>query len=120
MPAVAAQLEPRAIVNVTSMQEQLDRWLGSSQVASILAASLGLLALALASIGVFGVLAYSVEQRRREIGIRMAVGARPKQIVWMVLRVNLRPILGGLAMGLGASLLLSSLLRSFLYGLSRL
>ncbi|MEI9972908.1 MAG: FtsX-like permease family protein [Ignavibacteriota bacterium] len=85
--------------------------------ASILA-SMGLLAIVLASIGVYGVVACSVSQRTREIGVRMALGAVPLDVQWMVLAHGLRLT----AMGIAAGLLLSAatvhLLRGFLYGLS--
>jgi predicted permease len=119
MAAVAA-VEPRAIVNVVRMPEQVERWLGPSRTASAIAASLGGLALTLAAIGVFGVLAYSVEQRRREIGVRMALGAHPSQVVALVLRVNALAMGGGVAGGLVLSGLTSRLLSGFLYGVSRL
>jgi predicted permease len=85
--------------------------------ASLLAA-MGLLAIVLAAIGVYGVVACSVSQRTREIGVRMALGALPLDVQWMVLAHGLRIT----AMGIAAGLLLSAatvrLLRGFLYGLS--
>jgi predicted permease len=84
--------------------------------ASLLAA-MGLLAIVLAAIGVYGVVACSVSQRTREIGVRMALGALPLDVQWMVLAHGLRIT----AMGIAAGLLLSAatvrLLRGFLYGL---
>jgi predicted permease len=80
--------------------------------------AIGLLAIVLAAIGVYGVVAHSVSQRTREIGVRMAVGAAPADVHWMVLAQGLRLT----AMGIAAGLLLSAaavrLLRGFLYGLS--
>jgi predicted permease len=85
--------------------------------ASLLGA-IGLLAIVLAAIGVYGVVACSVSQRTREIGVRMALGAMPLDVQWMVLAHGLRIT----AMGIAAGLLLSAatvrLLRGFLYGLS--
>lgn len=118
--ALARQQEPRATVSVVSLAQQMDRWLGSSRVGAALAAALGGLALLLAAVGVYGVVTYSVEQRRREIGVRMALGARPKQIVAYVARSNSRAMVIGLALGLAASLGVSKLLESSLYGASRL
>jgi ABC-type antimicrobial peptide transport system permease subunit len=71
-------------------------------------------------VGVFGVVAYSVEQRTREIGLRMALGATRGQVVRFVLGANTRAVLGGLAIGLVASSLASRLLESYLFGVSRL
>jgi putative ABC transport system permease protein len=90
----------------------------ATATASRLAWAIGLLALVLATVGAFGVFAYTVEERRREIGVRMALGAETQHVV--------RTIIGGarypLAFGLGAGLLLASaaapFLGRFLYGLS--
>ncbi len=117
---VVRGIDPKVVATVEPMSDQVERWLGPSRVGSILAASLGMLALVLACVGVFGVMAYSVEQRRREIGVRMAIGAEKAQIIRLVLRGNSKPLLGGLAAGLLASAFLSRLLHSFLYGVSYL
>jgi ABC-type antimicrobial peptide transport system permease subunit len=70
-----------------------------------LTASFGVLALILACVGVYGVMAYSVAQRTSEIGIRMAVGALPKHVLGMVLRETTWIALRGILFGLGATLL---------------
>jgi predicted permease len=119
LAAAVAQGEPRAIAIPASLAEQLDKWLAPAKVASTLAGALGLLALVLATIGVFGVLAYSVEQRRREIGVRMALGARPGQVISLVVRSNSRAIVWGAVAGIVASLASSNLIAGFLYGVSR-
>ena len=85
--------------------------------ASLLAA-LGLLAIVLAAIGVYGVVACSVAQRTREIGVRMALGAAPSDVQWMVLAHGLRITAMGIALGLILSAATVRLLRGFLYGLS--
>jgi len=85
--------------------------------ASLLAA-LGLLAIVLAAIGVYGVVACSVAQRTREIGVRMALGAVPLDVQWLVLAHGLRITAIGIAVGLLLSAFTVRLLRGFLYGLS--
>ena len=79
-----------------------------------------MLALLLATVGVYGVVSYSVEQRRREIGVRMALGALPGQVVALVLRRNARAVTIGLVVGLLIASAGSTVLRSELYGLSPL
>jgi len=79
---------------------------------------LGGLALVLAMLGAFGVFASMVEERRREIGVRMALGARGSQVVQLVLSGATRPVLAGLVAGLALSLIVTPLLRRALYGMS--
>jgi ABC-type antimicrobial peptide transport system permease subunit len=74
-----------------------------------------LLALFLAAIGIYGVMAYLVENRSREIGIRMACGAEPKTILWLVLSGNLKLIVAGISLGLMLSWLVAGLMQSLLY-----
>jgi len=78
----------------------------------------GLVALTLASVGVYGVMAYAVSQRTRELGIRMALGARAWSVQAMVLRQGLALALGGVALGVLGALALSRLLSSLLYEVS--
>jgi predicted permease len=83
-----------------------------------LLAVFGALALALASVGIYGVLAYSVTQRTRELGLRIALGAEPAAVRRLVLRQAMRLVGLGLGLGLGGSLLLGRAMRSLLYGVS--
>jgi len=76
------------------------------------------LALALAAIGLYGVIAYSVSQRTQEIGIRMAVGAQRSDVLMLILQSGLKPVAIGIAAGLAGSLVLTSLLRNLLFGVS--
>jgi predicted permease len=87
--------------------------------ASLLGA-FGLLAVALSVIGLYGVVAYTVAQRTREIGIRMALGALKLDVQWMVLAHGLRLTAAGIGAGLAVSVVATRLLRSFLYGMSPL
>ena len=76
----------------------------------------GLLALVLASIGLYGVMVYSVNQRRREIGVRMALGAARKSVLELILKQGMSLVLTGLVIGLVAALLVGHLLERMLYG----
>lgn len=86
----------------------------SMQVLSIF----GLVALVLASMGIYGVTAFSVAQRRHEIGVRIALGAEPSGVQWLVVRKGLRLATIGIAVGLGAALLLAGFLETLLYEIS--
>jgi ABC-type antimicrobial peptide transport system permease subunit len=81
---------------------------------------LGLFALILATVGMWGVFAYVVQQRTKEIGIRMALGARPPQVIRLVLGGSSRAVMIGLAAGFGIALPMSRLMRNVLYGVSPL
>ncbi len=79
--AIAARLEPRAQIDAKPLAVYRDRWLMPQRMIAAVAGVVSLLALMLASIGVFGVFAFIVQERTREIGIRMAIGARASQVV---------------------------------------
>jgi putative ABC transport system permease protein len=78
----------------------------------------GAMAMALGMIGIYGVISYTVSQRRREIGIRLALGAQPGDVLQMVLRQGARTALVGVAIGIAAALGLTELMRSLLFGVS--
>ena len=85
---------------------------------SLLLAFFGLLALVLTAVGIYGVVAYSVAQRTRELGIRIALGAQRKDVLMLILRQGLALVALGSAIGLVACYWLSSLVSSQLYGIS--
>jgi putative ABC transport system permease protein len=116
--AVMHEMEPRARMQVTPLRENLDRQLRGPRLGAELAGALGLFALILATVGMSGVFAYVVQQRTKEIGIRMALGARPTQAVRLVLGTSSRAVFVGLFAGFAIALPASRLLRSFLYGAS--
>ena len=86
------------------------------KVAATLAGGLGLLALALGAIGLYGVMSYLVRQRTREIGIRMALGARPAAVVALIARHGMRWTAIGLASGAAMAFAVAKLIAGFLYG----
>jgi predicted permease len=102
---------------IRTQQEQIDASMQQERIVAALTASFGVLALVLASVGVYGVMAYSVAQRTSEIGIRMALGALPREVLTMVLREATWIALVGITGGIGATLLSTRLVTSLLYGL---
>ena len=116
--AVVRGLDTRATAKVVTMREQVERWLGDSLGLARMAGTIGLLALLLAAVGVYGVFSYYVEQRRREIGVRIALGANAAQVVGLVVRQNAPALVGGLAAGLLLAAVESLVLRSELHGMS--
>jgi len=104
------------ISRATTLEEQLSGQLSPRRFQTGLLALFSALALALAGIGIYGLMHYSVSCRRREIGIRMALGARGSDVSRMVIRQGLALALAGVAAGLVAAALLTRLLDSFLFG----
>jgi ABC-type antimicrobial peptide transport system permease subunit len=102
---------------IRTQQEQIDGSMQQERIIAALTASFGMLALVLASVGVYGVMAYSVAQRTSEIGIRMALGALPREVLTMILREATWIALVGITCGIGATLLSTRLVTSLLYGL---
>jgi len=114
--AVVKAIEPRAEIHAQDLAENFRSALEPSLAGASLAGGLGLLALGLAAIGLSGVFAYMVRQRTREIGVRMALGAQPRDAVRLVFTFSLRAVTVGLAIGLGGAAALSGVLASQLPG----
>src|SRR5262245_30848931 len=113
----AQTLDPNLLIyNVRTLNEQLDQVLASQRVSAVLISSLGLLALLLAGIGLYGVMAYAVLQRTREIGIRMALGAQRGDVQKVIVRQGMTLALIGVALGLLASFAFTRVLKSLLFG----
>ena len=115
---MVARLDSRLRVQATPLSANLSRELESSRYGATLASMLGACALALATVGTFGVFAYAVRQRTREIGIRVALGAPPSAVVRLILAGQSRAVLWGLGVGLLGAVAASIILRGYLYGLS--
>lgn len=105
-------------VDVTRLEDYLEVWRAPSRLVAVLSGALGALALLLASIGVYGMVSYSVSRGVREIGIRMAVGANGTDVMSRVLWQAMRPILIGGLIGMLLSAGVSRVLSSMLFGLS--
>ena len=116
--AIVHGLEPKGRVIFAPLSDNVRAALEPTRYAALLAGALGLLALALASIGMSGVFAYMVRQRTREIGLRMALGAHPAQVVRLVLGSNLRALAWGLVIGLAGAFAATRLVRSMMNGVS--
>ena len=112
-------LDPRmALVGVETLEQHMQLPLFPARAAGLLLGLFGLLALTLAIVGLYGVMSYSVSQRTREIGVRMALGARRIDVVRLILGQGLRLTLTGMAIGVLCSVALTWVLRSVLYGIS--
>lgn len=113
-----AEVEPeRPVSNVALMQEIVQDSVGSRRFPAYLLAGFAALALALAAVGIVGVVSYSVAQRTREIGIRMALGAGKADVLKMILRGSMVWVLVGVIVGVVGSIGLTRLLGTLLYGL---
>jgi len=100
-----------------TLEGQLDETLMTDRLIALLAAGFGLLATVLASIGLYGVMAFVVARRRKELGIRLALGAEPRGVIWLVMREVLLLLAIGLAIGIPTALGLGRLVASQLYGI---
>jgi putative ABC transport system permease protein len=116
--AIVSGLDSRVSVLARPLGSYRDQSLEPARVMAVTAGVIGLLALALASVGVFGVFSYVVHERTREIGIRLAIGARASHVVSLVLRSTAWATLGGLVSGVLGSFVVSRLLTRQLYGIS--
>jgi predicted permease len=103
--------------DVRSQREQIGESMRMERALAALIGSFGLLALALAAVGIYGIMAYSVANRKNEIGIRLALGAQPAQVRGMILRESTWLAVAGIVAGMGAALLLTRLVKSMLYGI---
>jgi predicted permease len=112
-------LNPNALVSdVVSMNQQIDSTLIGERLISTLSTAFGLLALLLSAVGLYGVISYGVNRRTSEIGIRMALGARPATVVWRIMCQTIALVAGGIVLGLIAARFATRAAGSLLYGLS--
>ncbi|HSG38505.1 MAG TPA: FtsX-like permease family protein, partial [Thermoanaerobaculia bacterium] len=109
-------LDPDLPIDVKTIDEVIDESLTRQRFNTFLFASFGTIALALTLIGVYGVMAYSVAQRTRDVGIRMALGARKNDVFRLIVGQGARLTVLGLVLGLAAAWILSRLMITLLYG----
>jgi ABC-type antimicrobial peptide transport system permease subunit len=107
-----------AVFDVRTMETQLSQALFLPRAAAFLFGLAGFMGLLIATVGVYGVISFAVAQQTKEIGIRMALGARRGQVLGIVLKQGLGLTVIGSAVGLGLSLVLARLAASLLYGVS--
>jgi ABC-type antimicrobial peptide transport system permease subunit len=113
-----AQVDARlSVTGMKTLNEQLDGFLIQQRLVASMAGLFGILAISLVSIGLYGVIAYSVNHRTNEIGIRMALGSSRARIAAMVLNESSKIVLAGFALGIPAAILTTQLVRTELYGL---
>ena len=114
-----AEVDPNLPVSeVTTLAHQVDRSIVDQKLIAQLSTFFGALAVALASLGIYGLTSYGVSRRTREIGIRIALGARPWGVLWLILRETLMLAVIGIAIGLIASFAAQRLISSQLYGMN--
>ena len=106
------------VFNVQTMRGRMDESLSQERLVATLAGALALLGTLLAVVGVYGVVNYGVTRRKRELAIRVAVGASRRQVVWSVLNRSLLTALGGLALGMPVAYMSTRVYRTFLFGVT--
>jgi len=118
--SVSRTIDPTVMLGMSFLEDYFEvvAQARTVRILAALAVSLGLLALSLAAVGLYGVMAYSVAQRTREIGIRMALGAQPRDVLRSVFSQGLRLVGIGVVLGVTAGAAVSRVLRAMLFGLS--
>jgi len=113
-----AEIDPNlTVIKMTNLEEQVDSRLNSQRLIAQLTSLYGVLALMLACVGLYGVAAYTVTRRTSEIGLRMAIGAGTQQVLFMVLRSAMAPIVLGLGIGIPVVFAAGHAISTQLYGL---
>ena len=106
------------VYDVKTLDQRVLETIATSRSLMFLFSGFALLALVLAAVGTYGIVSYSVSQRTREIGIRMALGARAVDVLRMVLKNGLTLVLAGIAIGVAGALALTRFLTTLLYGVT--
>jgi predicted permease len=116
---VLASVDPNSsFLEVRTLTEEMDQTTAGEQASATLSSMFGGIAIVLVAIGIYGLLSYMVAQRRREIGIRIALGGQPKHVARLIVREALGMVGSGIAIGIGAAFVAGPVIRSQLYGVS--
>lgn len=114
--AVSSAIPGTAIDHVQTMTELLDEETSPDRFQMILFGAFAAVALLLSAVGIYGVMSFAVAQRTHEMGVRMALGSRQSDVVWLIVGSGFRMALAGLSIGLAGALVLGRVMRSTLYG----
>jgi predicted permease len=116
---VVHSLDPNLpVFDIKTFADHIDESISRERLIALLSSFFGLIALLLAALGLYGVMAHAVARRTREIGVRMALGAQARNVLWLVLRETLFLVAIGIAIGLPVALAAARLIKGFLFGLS--
>jgi predicted permease len=116
--AIREVMPGQAFLEVVPLRQKLSDAASTQRLFTVLVTVFGSLALMLAAIGLYGVVAYVVRQREREIAVRVALGAPPGRVLGLMIRQGMQPVAVGLAVGLGGAFLVTRVLQSLLYEVS--
>jgi putative ABC transport system permease protein len=120
MRELAIALDPDVALSIRSLEENIEEALRPAKLAALLTSSLGLLALGVVAVGLYGIMAYVVSQRTREIGVRIALGAPPGRVQRQFVAEGVRVLSVGVGIGLVLAIASSHVLTRVLFGLSPL
>jgi ABC-type antimicrobial peptide transport system permease subunit len=120
MSSVARSIDPKVFPEVQLLKASFRKRVKDAELSAMAVSVLGASALLLACIGIVGLVAFTVSQRTKEIGIRIALGAKASHVLSVVLQQLSRPIIAGVLVGIGGAAGLSQILRRELYGISNL
>jgi len=115
---IAALNKDQAVFNVRTMEQIVAQSVVARRFSMLLLTVFAIVALALASLGIYGLMSYAVAQRSREIGVRMALGAQSGNVLRLVIGQGMKLALAGVALGLVASVALTRTIKSLLFGVS--
>ncbi len=118
MRAIVRAVDPnQSVSRIVTIETKMDETQAGSRILTQVVGFFGSLALLLAAVGIYGVMAYSVSQRSKEIGIRMALGARGSNVLGLVIRQGMGIVMGGMVVGVGGAYALARMLSRFMFGI---